>query len=95
MSLDIGHALITHRLGGPPIDQWVREAGPLLGHLHLQDSDGNIDRHWVPGRGQVNWFALFDALAELTHRPRLILELKEPSRVREGAEFLQATGLAR
>src|SRR5215204_4669008 len=51
MSLDIGHAMITNRRGGPPPDQWVREAGPLLGHLHLQDSDGNIDRHWAPGKG--------------------------------------------
>jgi sugar phosphate isomerase/epimerase len=58
MSLDIGHAMITNRLGGPPVDQWVREAGPMLAHLHLQDSDGNIDRHWVPGQGQMNWYAL-------------------------------------
>lgn len=95
MGLDIGHAFITHRLGGPPVDQWVREAGPVLGHLHLQDTDGDIDRHWVPGTGRMNWHALFDALAEQSHNPRLILELKQSHRVREGAAWLQSQGLAR
>jgi sugar phosphate isomerase/epimerase len=95
MSLDIGHAMITNRRGGPPPDQWVREAGPLLGHLHLQDSDGNIDRHWAPGKGQMPWYALFEALASLKHQPRLILELKQKGEIRQGAAWLAERGLAR
>lgn len=79
MTLDTGHAYITHRLvGGPPPDQWIREAGGLLAHLHLADNDGNADRHWSPGDGDLNWFALFEALAELSHEPRLIIELIDP-----------------
>jgi sugar phosphate isomerase/epimerase len=95
MSLDIGHAMITNRRGGPPPDQWVREAGPLLGHLHLQDSDGNIDRHWAPGKGQMGWYALFEALGTLSHNPRLILELKKKDEIRQGAAWLAERGLAR
>ncbi|MFN8523970.1 MAG: sugar phosphate isomerase/epimerase family protein [Chloroflexota bacterium] len=95
MSLDIGHAMITNRVGGPPPDQWVREAGDLLGHLHLQDSDGNIDRHWAPGRGQQNWYALFEALASLSHQPRLIIEVKDKSQIRTGAAWLAAQGYVR
>lgn len=95
MSLDIGHAMITNRLGGPPPDQWVREAGPLLGHLHLQDSDGNIDRHWAPGKGNMPWHALFEALGTLSHRPLLILELKQKGELRQGARWLEERGLAR
>jgi sugar phosphate isomerase/epimerase len=95
MSLDIGHAMITNRLGGPPPDQWVREAGPLLAHLHLQDSDGNIDRHWAPGKGQMNWYALFEALGTLAHRPRLILEIKKKDELRQAAAWLADHGLAR
>jgi sugar phosphate isomerase/epimerase len=94
MSLDTGHAFINHRAGGPPPDQWVREAGPLLGHVHLQDTDGNVDRHWAPGEGNLNWYALFEALAELEHNPRLILELREPRKVRQAAEYLKGRGLA-
>lgn len=95
MSLDTGHALLTHRIGGPTPDQWVREAGPLLGHVHLQDSDGQLDRHWVPGDGNLNWYALFEALGELEQRPRLILELRDQTAIRRGATYLAARGLVR
>lgn len=79
MTLDTGHAFVTHRLvDGPPPDQWIREAGALLAHLHLADNDGNADRHWAPGDGDLNWFAVFEALAELSHEPRLIVELIDP-----------------
>lgn len=95
MSLDTGHAFITHQAGGPPPDQWVREAGDLLAHLHLQDSDGQIDRHWSPGDGAINWFALFEALGTLTHRPRLILEVRNKDEIGRGAAYLAGRGLAR
>jgi sugar phosphate isomerase/epimerase len=59
LSLDTGHAYIMQRLGGPPPDQWIRDAGPLLTHLHLEDTDGLFDRHWAPGEGNINWYAVF------------------------------------
>jgi len=92
VSLDVGHAYIAHRRGGPSPDQWVREAGSLLVHLHLQDTDGCSDRHWAPGRGNINWYALFEALARLEHRPRLILEVGGDGAIRQGAEWLIAQG---
>jgi sugar phosphate isomerase/epimerase len=73
----------------------VREAGDLLGHLHLQDSDGNVDRHWAPGTGLMPWHALFEALGTLRHRPRLILELKKTGELRRAAAWLAERGLAR
>lgn len=95
MSLDTGHATIGQRIGGPTPDQWVREAGPLLEHLHLQDTDGQLDRHWAPGDGSVNWFALFDALGGLKQRPRLLLELRDHQALPRGVAFLRERGLAR
>jgi sugar phosphate isomerase/epimerase len=92
MSLDTGHAHIHYLQGGPPVDQWVREAGPYLAHMHLQDGDGCADRHWAPGRGSINWYAVFDALAELPEMPRLILETRQ---IDEGAAWLAAQGYAR
>ncbi len=95
VSLDVGHAFIMQRVGGPPPDQWVRDAGPLLGHLHLQDNDGLLDRHWAPGEGSLSWFALFEALGELQHRPRLLLELNKVEKVRRAAAWLAERGLVR
>jgi sugar phosphate isomerase/epimerase len=95
MSLDTGHAMITHRQGGPPPDQWVRAAGPLLAHVHLQDSDGNLDRHWTPGDGNINWYALFEALSSLDETPRLILELRDRTEIPRGAAYLRERGLVR
>ena len=91
VSLDTGHAFILQRLGGPPPDQWVRDAGSLLSHLHLEDTDGFLDRHWPPGEGNVNWFPLFEALAELDHRPRLLLEVK-PNKIKQSFEWLSMRG---
>ncbi|MFN6978911.1 MAG: sugar phosphate isomerase/epimerase family protein, partial [Gemmobacter sp.] len=49
VSLDTGHALLTHqRMGAPPVQDHVTVAGDLLAHVHLQDTDGWADRHWHP-----------------------------------------------
>ncbi len=93
MSLDVGHAHIMHYQGGGPTpDYWARRAGPLLAHTHLQDGDGQVDRHWAPGRGSINWFALFEALHTLDEMPRLLLEVRD---IRGGAAWLVREGYVR
>jgi sugar phosphate isomerase/epimerase len=93
LSLDTGHAFISSKLGGASPDHWVRLAGPLLAHLHLQDSDGDGDRHWPPGIGLMNWYALFRALNELETMPRLIIEtFDDPI---QGADWLIEQGYVR
>ncbi len=94
MSLDTGHAGMMQRVGGPPPDQWVREAGDLLAHVHLQDTDGHDDRHWAPGDGALNWFAIFTALGELNHTPHLVMELKHHTHLPRGAAYLTGHGFA-
>jgi sugar phosphate isomerase/epimerase len=88
-SLDTGHAYIQYLQGGPPPDQWIRETSALLAHVHLQDGDGHVDRHWAPGRGNINWYAIFEALNELDHHPRLIVESQD---FRTGATWLTDQG---
>jgi sugar phosphate isomerase/epimerase len=94
MSLDVGHACITHRIGGPPPDQWVRDAGDLLEHVHIQDSDGNLDRHWAPGDGNINWYAFFEAIQALKHTPRLLLELRDPMQIGRAMAYFQRLEMA-
>lgn len=94
MSLDTGHAFLTQRIGGLPPDQWVYEAGGFVGHLHLQDNDGNLDRHWAPGDGNINWFALFEALRTLQHQPRMIIEVRNTHDIHRAATWLNQRELA-
>lgn len=94
LSIDTGHALIMHQFGGAMPDQWIREGAALLGHLHLQDVDGHLDRHWPPGMGNVNWHAVFEALSELDHLPRLLLELRDTDKIPQAMRYLSALGVA-
>jgi len=58
--LDTGHAIVR---GCSPADA-VRMAGKDLRVLHVHDSDGAADRHWVPGTGAIDWKEFVKALRE-------------------------------
>lgn len=89
MSIDIGHAFIMQRQNGAPTpDRFVAEAGELLEHVHIQDSDGFLDRHWLAGQGDINFEALFEELAKLEHMPRLIIEVRQKDKIQENAAWL-------
>ena len=95
LSIDTGHAHYAHHAtGAPPVDYFVTDAGAWLAHVHLQDADGFADRHWPPGRGTVNWHAVFHAIAALPQRPHLVLELREASDIPAAMAYLQREGLA-
>lgn len=95
VSLDTGHAHYAHgATGAPPVDAFVRAAGPALAHVHLQDADGVADRHWALGRGNILWPGVFAALAELPAPPRLILEMADARDVLASARWLAGQGLA-
>lgn len=77
LSVDTGHANLEHGSNGaPPVDYFIKDAGNMLGHVHLQDTDGYADRHWIPGEGTINWTSVFDAIAALETTPRLIIEVR-------------------
>lgn len=94
LSIDTGHAQLARRAAGaPPVDYFVRDAGALLSHLHLQDVDGHADRHWAPGDGEIEWRAVFAALADAPD-PHLVLELRDEADIPRGFGWLRERGLA-
>lgn len=96
VSVDTGHAHYAHgSTGAAPVDYYIKRAGELLHHVHIQDADGFADRHWAIGKGTVNWPAVFAALAPLGDQPRLILELRDKAGILPSAEYLADLGLAR
>lgn len=96
LSLDTGHAAYAHgSTGAPPVDYYVRDAGALLEHVHLQDADGYADRHWSLGRGVLPWHAILAALGDTGAKPRLIIEIRDKALIGESARYLTDLGLAR
>jgi len=95
LSIDTGHAHYAHAAtGAPPVDFFVTDAGAMLSHVHLQDADGFADRHWPPGRGTVNWHAVFRAIAALPQTPHLVLELRHSADIPAAMAYLEREGLA-
>ncbi|MFK7942930.1 MAG: sugar phosphate isomerase/epimerase family protein [Paracoccaceae bacterium] len=95
VSLDTGHAHLAYgSRSAPPVDHYVMAAGERLAHVHLQDADGYGDRHWAIGRGNISWHGVFDAIAALETRPRLVLELANHDHIPESVAWLAARGLA-
>ena len=77
-SVDTGHARIAEKTAsGPSPEFCILEAGAQLAHIHLQDTNGENDYHWTPGEGDINWTAIFRAIAKIPSNPRLIIEVKE------------------
>ena len=94
VSVDTGHAHYAHvSTGAPPVDYYVDAAGEALSHVHIQDTDGYSDRHWIPGDGTVRWHAVFRALGRLSVKPRLLIEVKDKTQIRRGADYLESLGL--
>lgn len=95
VSIDTGHAHYAHvSTGAPPVDLYVTAAGEMLHHIHIQDSEGYADRHWLPGEGTIRWEAVFRAIGKLAVKPRLIIEVKDQMNIRRGAAHLERLGLA-
>ena len=94
-SVDTGHAHFLHLAGGAPTcADFIFAAGETLEHVHLQDTDGSGDRHWHPGRGTILWEDVFSAIGEVASKARLLLEIRDASRFKEGVNYLVERGLA-
>ncbi|MGE3809814.1 MAG: sugar phosphate isomerase/epimerase family protein, partial [Gemmataceae bacterium] len=59
--LDIGHCLIS----GEDAAAIIRQAGPRLGYVHLDDNDGDGDLHWPLLAGKLTRASLTDTLTAL------------------------------
>lgn len=95
VSIDTGHAYYAcGATGAPPVDYYVHAAGNRLQHVHLQDADGYADRHWSLGEGTIQWRSVFAALAKLESNPRLIIEIKDKSKIPASAAYIASLGLA-
>ena len=94
-SIDTGHAHYMHgKFGAPHVVDFIKSAGDMLEHVHLQDTDGSADRHWGIGEGQLPWVPIFEALGKLGSNPRLIMEPMDVMAAPRHAAWAEQAGLA-
>ncbi|HTF55799.1 MAG TPA: sugar phosphate isomerase/epimerase [Planctomycetota bacterium] len=70
-NLDVGHA----RCVGDDLEKAIGEAGPRIWNLHVEDIKGRVHDHLVPGRGDLDFAAMFRALERAKYDRFLTLEL--------------------
>ena len=60
---------LNHGVGKPttPAQNIRLLRGKILG-LHISDNDGNLERHWMPGAGAVDFEEVAAALREINYR---------------------------
>ncbi|MFQ5835936.1 MAG: sugar phosphate isomerase/epimerase family protein, partial [bacterium] len=73
LCLDTGHSFV----GKEDVDlsKDVFECGKNLITLHVQDTDGKKDRHWLPGQGIINWAQFAKDLVSIDYQGALTLEI--------------------
>jgi sugar phosphate isomerase/epimerase len=90
-NLDIGHAWCV----GDDLEKAIGEAGPRIWNLHVEDIKGRVHEHLVPGRGDLDFAAMFRALERVKYSGFLTLELypykdKPGEAGEEGLKFLRS-----
>ena len=65
----------TNHLLGEDIATFIQKVGHLLVTTHVSDYDFSDERHWLPGEGKIDWFALIDALKAVGYDGAWLYEL--------------------
>ena len=76
LTLDVGHLLVT---GDLPVEKQIRDLGPLLAHVHLDDIAGGVHEHRMFGAGDLDLPATLTALRETGYTGMAAVELSRDS----------------
>ncbi len=73
LCLDTGHVFVGRE--SVSLSKDVFACGKDLVALHIQDTDGKKDRHWLPDEGIINWTQFLKDLILIDYRGALTLEI--------------------
>ena len=68
---------VNHLFPAKDIPNLIREAGSMIKSFHLSDQDDS-ERHWMPGKGKLDWKAIFDAMGDIGYDNPVIYESHDP-----------------
>ena len=74
----------TNHLVGEPDDVFARALGDKIVTMHVSDYDFVDERHWLPGRGKVDWTALVRALSDVGYNGVWMYEIDFTTRAKCG-----------
>lgn len=86
---DSGHFNVFSKT---PLEEWFKELGPYLGHLHLHDNHGRHDEHLPVGTGTFPFSFFFDALRKTKREPIVTLEAHSKEDLWQSAENINNMG---
>ena len=69
MCLDVGHSHINLET-----DDFLRKLVRSLGHVHVHDNRGGVDRHLAVGAGTIHWKKTLESLVRTGYSRRVIVE---------------------
>jgi sugar phosphate isomerase/epimerase len=87
---EIGICFDSNHLMYEKPEEFVEKAGGLICTVHISDYDGTVSRHWLPGRGVINWGKVVSALLQTGYEGPFMFEVKN----RPGEPFIDAKMLA-
>lgn len=73
LCLDTGHVFVGRE--NADLSKDVLVCGKNLIALHIQDTDGKKDRHWLSGQGIINWAEFLKDLTCIGYQGALTLEI--------------------
>jgi sugar phosphate isomerase/epimerase len=69
----------------------VLSMGDRIFNTHFSDNEGHTNAHWRPGRGKIDWKAIFAALQTIGYSGPITLELEDAPGASHWTHFREAT----
>jgi len=69
---DTGHANIFSRV---PITKWFSVLKNDIVYIHINDNKGKVDNELIPGKGNIDWKSLSNAVKRNKIKPNIVFEV--------------------
>lgn len=73
---DVKICFDTNHLLSEDLLDFVEACGDRIGTVHVSDYDMVDERHWLPGKGKIDWPVLYKALMKAGYKGVFMYELK-------------------
>ncbi|WP_288331774.1 sugar phosphate isomerase/epimerase family protein [uncultured Alistipes sp.] len=81
----------TNHLLGEESHAFAARFAPYIVNIHVSDYDGVDERHWMPGRGIVEWPKVIDILTRSGYDGPFMYEVTPHNDPRGSAEYMRQT----